>query len=63
MREISRQELGIRSGDPRFVIMKRTAFGDIDINSYHDTFKDAIEEMMELPLPCKEYNIYKIRGC
>ena len=59
MREISRQELGIRSGDPRFVIMKKTAFGDLDINSYHDTFRDAVEELMELPE--KDYTIYRIR--
>ena len=59
MREISRQELGIRSGDPRFVIMKKTAFGDLDINSYHDTFQDAAEELMELPE--KDYTIYRIR--
>lgn len=59
MKEISRQELDIRSGDPRYVIMKKTAFGDLDINSYHDTFKDAAEELMELPK--KDYTIYKIR--
>ena len=59
MREISRQELGIRSGSPRFVIMKKTAFGDIDINSYHDTFKDAMLELMELPY--KDYHIYRIK--
>lgn len=59
MKEISRQELGIRSGDPHFVIMKRTAFGDLDINSYHDTFRDAIEEMLELPFT--DYRIYRIR--
>ena len=59
MREISRQELGIRSGDPHFVIMKKTAFGDLDINSYHDTFKDAMEELLELPYT--DYRIYRIR--
>lgn len=58
MREISRSELGIRSGDPHFVIMKKTAFGDLDINSYHDTFKDAMEELMDLPYT--DYRIYKI---
>ena len=60
MREISRHELQIRSGDPQFAVMKKTAFGDIDINSYHDTFKDAMLELMDIGY--KDYHIYRIVG-
>ena len=59
MREISRKELNIKGGDARFVIMKKTAFGDLDINSYHDNFGDAMEELMDLPYT--DYHIYRIK--
>lgn len=60
MREINRQKLQIRSGDPQFVIMKKTAFGDIDISSYHDSFKSAMLKLMDIGY--KDYRIYRIVG-
>lgn len=59
MKHINGYMIGIRNGDARYAIMKKTAFGPIDICSYHDSWKDAYDEILSMDSP-HDYEIYKI---
>ena len=60
MREIRVSDLNGAPDSARFVIMKKTAFGYIDINEYFSKMSDAIERMIELPYT--EYRVFEIEG-
>lgn len=59
MKHINGYMIGITSGDARYAIMRKTEYGPVDICSYHDSFKDAADEILAMDSP-HEYEIYKI---
>lgn len=59
MKRVSGFMIGIRGGDARYAVMKKTVFGPIDVNNYHDSLKDAYDEIMSMDCP-QDYEVYKI---
>lgn len=59
MKHINGYMIGITNGDARYAIMKKTAFGPIDVCSHHDSLQDANDEIVSMESP-HEYEIYKI---
>ena len=59
MKHINGFMIGITSGDARYAIMRKTAFGPIDVCSYHDSLQEAYDEIVSMESP-HEYEIYKI---
>ena len=48
MKHINGFMIGIRGGDARYAVMKKTVFGPIDVNSYHDSYNDAADEIYKI---------------
>lgn len=59
MKHISGYMIGITHGDARYAVMKKTAFGPIDVNSYHDSLKDAYDAILSMDCP-QDYEVCKI---